>query len=307
MSLFPPFEPEETARQQKRRRFRRVPIRFLIPNVVTLLALCSGMTAIRMALEGRYEWAVACIMIAIVFDGLDGRIARLMKGATKFGAELDSLADFVNFGVAPAVVMYLWALQEFKALGWVVALSLALCAALRLARFNVALDDPDKPAWMGNYFTGVPAPAGAMLALLPLYLGLLSEIDGSSLKIPVLLYTPAVAFLMVSQVPTFSGKLIGQRVRRDMVLPILILAVMFTVLLVSFPWIMLSTVCVGYLAFIPVSVYRFGKLSARSAAGNSPDDEPEKDEPVNDRPEPDKPESSNLESGKKMSDKKLPS
>ncbi len=286
MSLFPPYEPEVTARQQKRRRFRRVPIRYLVPNVITLLALCSGMTAIRMALEGRYEWAVACIMIAIVFDGLDGRIARLMKGTTKFGAELDSLADFVNFGVAPAVVMYLWALQEFKALGWVVALSLALCAALRLARFNVALDDPDKPAWMGNYFTGVPAPAGAMLALLPLYLGLLGEIDGASLKIPVLLYVPAVAFLMVSQVPTFSGKLIGQRVRRDMVLPILIVAVMFTVLLVSFPWIMLSSVCVGYLAFIPLSVFRFGKLSARTATSKPAVDSQKSEEKAPDEHQP---------------------
>ncbi len=281
MSLFPPFEPEETERRQKRRRFRRVPVRILLPNIVTLLALCSGMTSIRMALEGRYGWAVACIMIAIVFDGLDGRIARLLKGTSRFGAELDSLVDFVNFGVAPAVIMYLWALQDFKALGWVVSLSLALCAALRLARFNVALDDPDKPAWMANYFTGAPAPAGAMLAMLPLYLGLLWDLEGHALGVPVLLYIPLVAFLMVSQIPTFSGKLIGQRVRRDMVLPILIVAVLFAVLMVSFPWIMLSVVCVAYIAMIPVSVMRFRTLLSRRGAGGAEVDDEDLEENEN--------------------------
>jgi CDP-diacylglycerol--serine O-phosphatidyltransferase len=276
MSVFPPFELEETAREQKRRRFRRVPIRILIPNVITLLALCSGMTAMRFAFEGRFEWAVACIMIATVFDGLDGRIARLLKGTTKFGAELDSLADFVNFGVAPAVVLYLWALDGFKAAGWIVALGLALCAALRLARFNVALDDPDKPAWMANYFTGTPAPAGALLALLPMYLGFLFDIGGDTLRFLVLLYTPLVAFLMVSRIPTFSGKLIGQKVRRDMVLPILICAVLFTAMLLSFPWIMLSVVSLTYLAVIPLSAYRHHRLSQRSAeAVPEKDDEAE--------------------------------
>jgi CDP-diacylglycerol--serine O-phosphatidyltransferase len=265
MSVFPPFELEETAREQKRRRFRRVPIRILIPNVITLLALCSGMTAMRFAFEGRFEWAVAGIMIATVFDGLDGRIARLLKGTTKFGAELDSLADFVNFGVAPAVVLYLWALDGFKAAGWIIALGLALCTALRLARFNVALDDPDKPAWMANYFTGTPAPAGALLALLPMYLGFLFDVGGDTLRFLVLLYTPVVAFLMVSRIPTFSGKLIGQKVRRDMVLPILICAVLFTAMLLSFPWIMLSVVSLAYLAVIPLSAYRHHRLSQRSA------------------------------------------
>jgi CDP-diacylglycerol--serine O-phosphatidyltransferase len=274
MSVFPPFESEETAREQKRRRFRRVPIRILIPNVITLLALCSGMTAMRFAFEARFEWAVACIMIATVFDGLDGRIARLLKGTTKFGAELDSLADFVNFGVAPAVVLYLWALDGFKALGWIIALGLALCAALRLARFNVALDDPDKPAWMANYFTGTPAPAGALLALLPMYLGFLFDIGGDTLRFLVLLYTPLVGFLMVSRIPTFSGKLIGQRVSRDMVLPILICAVLFTAMLLSFPWMMLSGLSLAYLAIIPLSAYRHHRLTLRSA-GPLPEQEDE--------------------------------
>lgn len=272
MSVFPPFELEETAREQKRRRFRSVPIRILIPNVITLLALCSGMTAMRFAFEGRYDWAVACIMIATVFDGLDGRVARLLKGTSKFGAELDSLADFVNFGVAPALVLYLWALSSFKAFGWIIALGLALCTALRLARFNVALDDPDKPAWMTNYFTGTPAPAGALLALLPMYLGFLFNTDGTTLRFLVLLYTPVVGFLMVSQIPTFSGKMIGQKVRRDMVLPILICAVLFTAVLLSFPWMMLSALSLAYLAVIPLSAYRHHRLSQRTAEVPDGDD-----------------------------------
>ena len=160
-------------------RFKQVPIRFLLPNFITLLALCSGLTAIRLGVEGRYEWAVVAIIVAIVLDAVDGRLARLLKGTSRFGAELDSLADFVNFGVAPAVLIYMWSLNGLRSIGWIAALGLAICCALRLARFNVAIDDPDKPAWMMNYFTGAPAPAGAGLALAPMYLGFLGIVpDG---------------------------------------------------------------------------------------------------------------------------------
>ncbi len=266
MSIFPPLDPEAAERRQKRRRFRRVPIRVLIPNVVTLLALCSGITAIRFAVDGRFEWAVACILIATVLDGLDGRIARFLKGTSRFGAELDSLADFVNFGVAPAVVLYLWGLQDFKALGWIIALGLALCMALRLARFNVALDDPDRPAWMANFFTGTPAPAGAMLAMLPMYVGFLTELGGPTLAAAALFYTPVVAFLTISTIPNFSGKLIGQKVKREFVLPILILAVMFTALLLSYPWAVLTLVSLTYLALIPLSIHRYNRHLRRSEA-----------------------------------------
>ncbi len=264
MSIFPPLDPEAAKRHQKQRRFRRVPIRVLVPNVVTLLALCSGITAIRFAVDGRFEWAVACILIATVLDGLDGRIARFLKGTSRFGAELDSLADFVNFGVAPAVVLYLWGLQQFKALGWIIALGLALCMALRLARFNVALDDPDRPAWMANYFTGTPAPAGAMLAMLPMYVGFLTELGGPTLAAAALFYTPLVAFLTISTIPNFSGKLIGQKVKREFVLPILILAVMFTALLLSYPWAVLTLVSLSYLALIPLSIHRYNRHLRRS-------------------------------------------
>jgi CDP-diacylglycerol--serine O-phosphatidyltransferase len=161
------------------RPFQPVPVRFLLPNLVTLLALCSGVTSIRLAMEGRFEIAVAAVVLAIFLDAVDGRLARLLKGTSRFGAELDSLADFVNFGVAPAILIYTWSLNFLKPLGWIVALMLAVACALRLARFNIALDDPAKPTFANAFFTGVPAPAGAGLAMAPLYLDFLDVIpDG---------------------------------------------------------------------------------------------------------------------------------
>lgn len=263
MAKFEQMEPERAAREQKIRRFKPIPVRLLAPNLITLLALCSGITAIRMAIEDRYELAVAAIIFAIVLDALDGRVARLLKGVSKFGAELDSLADFVNFGVAPAIVIYLWSLQSLKSFGWIVCLVLAICCAARLARFNVALEDPDKPAWQNGFFKGVPAPAGAGLALMPMYLGFLGLIDGKTLAPAILLYTGAVGFLMISSIPTLSGKGSGQRIRRDLVLPLMLITVLFVSLLVSFPWAMLSGVVGVYLAFLPIGYFRYQKLAAQ--------------------------------------------
>lgn len=263
MSKFKQMEPGRAAREQRYRRFRPIPIRVLAPNLITLLALCSGVTAIRMATESRYELAVAAIIFAIVLDALDGRVARLLKGTSKFGAELDSLADFVNFGVAPAMVIYLWSLQSLKSIGWIVCLVLAICCAARLARFNVALDDPDKPAWQNSFFKGVPAPAGAGLALVPMYLGFLGLIDGETLAPAILLYTGFVGFLMISAIPTLSGKGSGQRIRRDLVLPLMLITVLFVSLLVSFPWAMLTGLAVVYLACLPLGYWRYQKLSAQ--------------------------------------------
>ena len=196
------------------RRFKQVPLRFLLPNLITLLALCSGITAIRLGIEGRYELAVGAIIVSIVLDAVDGRLARFLKGTSRFGAELDSLADFVNFGVAPAILIYLWALNGLRTMGWVVALILAICCALRLARFNVALDDLEKPAWSASFFSGAPAPAGAGLAMLPMYLGFLGFVDdGHSYAMLIAPYIVAVALLMVSRVPTYSGKTLRPRVR----------------------------------------------------------------------------------------------
>src|SRR5690349_19616751 len=184
----------------KRRRFRPIPVRTLAPNVITLLALCAGLTAIRMAFENRYVLALAAIVFAAILDGIDGRLARFLKGTSRFGAELDSLADFVNFGVAPALVLYFWGLHELKSAGWIAAMVFAICGGLRLARFNVMIDDPNKPIWAGNFFTGIPAPAGAITVLLPIYLNFLGVERGPIFTWFAVLFTLAMAFLMVSQI-----------------------------------------------------------------------------------------------------------
>src|SRR5437868_8700590 len=218
-----PFSPFDPRRLEGRRpRFRLIPVRTLVPNLITLLALCAGLTAIRLAVEQKLEWALAAIVFAALLDGVDGRIARMLKGTSRFGAELDSLADFVNFGVAPALILYFWGLHELKSAGWIAALVLAICAGLRLARFNVMADDPDRPAWASNFFVGIPAPAGAITVLLPVYLSFLSI---QSINFPPLLtffYTLLIGGLMVSRLPVFSGKKVGTRVPRDMVLPVFV-------------------------------------------------------------------------------------
>ena len=259
------------AATEGQRRFRMVPVRYLLPNMITLLALCSGVTAIRFAFESRYELAVGSVL-AVILDAIDGRLARFLKGTSRFGAELDSLADFVNFGVAPAILLYVWSLNSLHTLGWVIALVLAICCALRLARFNVALHDPDKPAWANRFFTGAPAPAGAGRALLPFYRGFLGIIDeGHGWALLIGPYVVCVALLMVSRVPTFSGKHMG-RIRGDMVLPVLGLAVLAVVMLMSYPWEFLSIVSIAYLALVPVSIRSYRRLStadARKAAAGS--------------------------------------
>jgi CDP-diacylglycerol--serine O-phosphatidyltransferase len=266
MANFPGLEDEhirKSRREQRLRRFKQVPIRILVPNLITLLALCSGVTAIRLGMEGRYELAVGAVILAIVLDAIDGRLARFLKGTSRFGAELDSLADFVNFGVAPAILIYLWSLNSLKSLGWLVALCLAICCALRLARFNVAIDDPDKPAWMMNFFTGAPAPAGAGLAMAPMYLGFLGLIpDGHTVAWLVLPYTAAVALLMVSRVPTFSAKTLGSRISRDLVLPLLGVAALVIVSLIAFTWEMLTAMSVLYIVLLPLGIRSYRRHKA---------------------------------------------
>ena len=172
-SPFEPDRPGERLRErlrERRRRFKGIPVRTLLPNLITLLALCAGLTGVRLAIEGKLEWAVAAIVFAAMLDGIDGRVARMLKGTSRFGAELDSLADFFNFGVAPALILYFWGLHELGNAGWIAAMVFAICAGLRLARFNVMIDDPNRPAWAANFFVGMPAPGGAIAVLLPIYL-----------------------------------------------------------------------------------------------------------------------------------------
>src|SRR6202789_4205460 len=207
MAMHSPSE-EKRARP---RRFRRVPVRMLAPNFVTVVALCAGLTAIRMAFEDRYGLALAAIVFAAILDGIDGRLARFLKGTSRFGAELDSLSDFVNFGVAPSLILYFWDLHDLKSAGWIAAMVFAICAGLRLARFNVMIDDPDRPAWTANFFVGMPAPAGAITVLLPIYVVFLGVPRSGVMPWLTLVYTLTIASLMVSRLPVFSGKRVGNR------------------------------------------------------------------------------------------------
>jgi CDP-diacylglycerol--serine O-phosphatidyltransferase len=242
-----PFDPKSN--EMRRRRFRPIPVRMLVPNVITLLAICAGLTAIRLSTEGRMELAVAAIVFAAALDGIDGRVARMIKGQSKFGAELDSLADFVNFGVAPGLILYFWQLHEIHNGGWIAAMVFAISGGLRLARFNATMDDPNKPAFATNFFTGVPAPAGAITVLLPIYLAFL----GLPKPHPTLtaLYTLLIAFLMVSRLPVFSGKTIRMRVPPEMVLPVFVSVIFFLALLIGYPWHILSAGSVLFLVSLP--------------------------------------------------------
>src|SRR5881392_4279198 len=253
---FSPFDPRPL--EDKRPRFRLIPVRMLLPNLITLLALCAGLTAIRLAVEDKLEWAVAAIVFAAMLDGVDGRLARMLKGTSRFGAELDSLADFVNFGVAPALMLYFWGLHELGNAGWIAAMVFAISTGLRLARFNVMIDDPNKPAWAAKFFTGIPAPAGAITVLLPIYIYFLGvpRLPGTALL--TFLYTFAIAVLMVSRLPVFSGKRVGKRIAPEMVLPVFVMVVLFFALLIAYPWPVLATGTVLYLASLP-----FGYLSYR--------------------------------------------
>lgn len=259
--LFPPIDPDRLAARKKR--FRAIPVRVLLPNLITLLSLCAGLTAIRLAIEGRLEWALGAIVFAAILDGVDGRLARMLKGQSRFGAELDSLADFVNFGVVPGLILYFWGLNELGSVGWIASLVFAICMVLRLARFNVMADDPTKPAWAGNFFTGVPAPAGAIIVMLPIYLSLLGV---QRLTVVALIYTLIVSFLLVSTLPVFSGKQFGKRVPPDRVLPIFVVVVLFVALLVSYPWWVLTFGTVLYLASLPFGWLAYQRHKAQDAA-----------------------------------------
>ena len=240
----------------------------LVPNFITLLAICAGLTAIRLSTEGRMELAVAAIVFAAVLDGVDGRVARMIKGQSKFGAELDSLADFVNFGVAPGLILYFWQLHDLSNGGWIAAMVFAISGGLRLARFNASIDDPNKPAFAANFFTGVPAPAGAITVMLPIYLAFLGMPEPPAVL--TALYTMLIAFLMVSRLPVFSGKTIGMRVPPEMVLPVFVSVVFFIALLVSYPWHILSACTVLYLFSLPAGWLSYRRHQQKAEAQSEP-------------------------------------
>jgi CDP-diacylglycerol--serine O-phosphatidyltransferase len=242
-------------------RIREIPLRMMLPNLVTVLAICAGLSGIRFAFEARFEIAVAMVLFAAFLDGIDGRLARMMKATSKFGAQMDSLADIVNFGVAPALVLYAFLLDRAGSFGWIAALLFAIACGLRLARFNVLDEDLERPAWQAEYFVGVPAPAGAVLVLLPVYLAFVGVYEPD--RITAFLataFTILSAFLLVSRLPVYSGKKL--RVRRDWVLPLILAVAMFVLLFFNYPWQTLSAGVVAYLIFLPLSARAYVKRAA---------------------------------------------
>ena len=243
---------------------RGIPLRTIAPNAVTALALCAGLTAIRFGIAGEWDKVVIATTVAGLLDGVDGRIARMLNASSRFGAELDSLSDVIAFGVSPALVMYLWSLQAIPRYGWLFALALALCCALRLARFNAAIDVEDQPHKSAGFMTGVPAPAGAGLALLPIYLWL--ETGQEWVRNPFLVapWLAFVAFLMISNVATFGWGSI--RPRRSVRLEVIGLLALVGAAIFSVPWIMLSLICLIYVAVIPFSIRSYAKVRQLRAA-----------------------------------------
>lgn len=230
----------------------------MIPNILTLLALCAGLTAIRYGLNGKWGHGVIAIFVAGILDGLDGRIARLLHGTSKFGAELDSLSDFVSFGVAPAVLLYLWTMQTAGGFGWALVLLFSVCCALRLARFNTMIGQPDLPGWAYNFFTGVPAPAAAALVLFPM-IASFEFGEGVFDRPPVVaVFLVGVSFLMVSTIPTFSFKRF--RVPVAYVLPLLVVVGLLAAFLVTEPWATIAVILLAYLGSIPFAMRRFSQL-----------------------------------------------
>jgi CDP-diacylglycerol--serine O-phosphatidyltransferase len=242
-------------------RFRDQSFNRLIPNILTMLALCAGMTSIRLGLIGHWDTALVAIALAAVLDSLDGRIARLLGSSSKFGAELDSLSDVICFGVAPALLLYLWSMRVADGVGWAICLMFAVCCSLRLARFNTKLENTDLPAWTGRFFVGVPAPAAAGLALTPMIASFAFGFDWVALPYVVGPVMVGVAALMVSRIPTFSFKRL--RVPPRSVLPTMLGVGTLIVLVISIPWLTFLGIAGAYLISIPVSLFSYRRLARR--------------------------------------------
>ena len=246
---------------------RRIPFRGLIPNAITALALCFGLTGVRFAIGAEWEKALAAIIIAGILDGMDGRIARLLRAQSKFGAELDSLSDNIAFGTAPALILFLWSLQEAPKFGWTAALALAVCCALRLARFNARLDAAEQPHKSAGFNTGVPAPAGAGLAFVPIFLWLITGNAFFQRWELVMAWTLFIAALMISSLPTYSWSSI--RIRREWRLFALAGVALFGAALLTAPWITLLVLAALYLLMIPVALASYARVKRRRATARS--------------------------------------
>ena len=242
---------------------RGIPFRAMIPNAITVFALCLGLTGVSLAIGGEWEKALGSIVLAGVLDGFDGRIARLLRAQSRFGAELDSLSDNIAFGTAPALILFLWSLQTAPRFGWIAALALAVCCALRLARFNARIDAAEQPHKSAGFNTGVPAPAGAGLAFVPIFLWLVTGDDLFRQWQPVMAWTLFIAALMISSLPTYSWSSI--RIRRDWRLFALAGIALFGAALIVAPWPTLLALAVVYLLMIPLALASYARVKRRRA------------------------------------------
>jgi CDP-diacylglycerol--serine O-phosphatidyltransferase len=254
------IDPDELleAKGASRRLRGGLTLRAMVPNAITAAALCVGLTGIRFAIAGDFERSVQAVILAGMLDGIDGRAARLLKAQSRFGAELDSLADSISFGVAPALIIYLWTLQSLPSIGWFAALAFAICCVLRLARFNARIDLDDGPHKAAGFLTGVPAPVGAGLAFLPMYLWIVTGSELFASPILVGVWLALIAFLMISSVPTLSwGKL---RPRRNIRLEVIAFTGLLVAALLTEPWMTLVLICVAYLLLIPVGLFSYARI-----------------------------------------------
>ena len=260
--------------QQPKKNFKIVPekrsARVILPNMLTLIGVCIGLTSIRFALDGRYEFAIIAIIIAAVIDGLDGRIARLIKGTSKVGKELDSLTDMISFGVAPAFIMYFWKLNELGRFGWLICLIYVICVALRLARFNV--NTGGEPSWRDNFFEGVPSPAGGILVLTPLIFSMSSiELFKINYSIVVPIFFIVTSFLLISKFPSYSFKKIV--IQRKATIFLLFGIVLFFGLLLIYPFNVISVSALIYLSILPISFFHYQKLKKQNEGQNYEDED----------------------------------
>jgi CDP-diacylglycerol---serine O-phosphatidyltransferase len=251
-----------------RRKLRELPLSRLFPNMITLAGMCCGLSAIRFAMLERWELSVTFIIAAALIDGMDGRVARMLGATSVFGAQLDSLSDFLCFGVAPALVIYMWQLDELRGFGWAVVLFFSVCTALRLARFNTALFDDNKEPWEKQFFVGVPSPAGGILCLLPLIFTLQADQGLILPKIVIAAHLVLVGALMASRIPTFSGKQI--HIRHENIPLFMLASSLLLVLFIIEPWAFLTVASFVYLGSIVVSTRRWKKLKAGSDRNQAP-------------------------------------
>ena len=247
--------------RQRAKRLKGLSFNTMIPNILTMLALCAGMTAMRFGLDEKWEEAILSLTIAAILDSLDGRIARALRGTSKFGAELDSLSDFICFGVTPALLLYLWTMKTAGQWGWVLVLLFTVCCALRLARFNTDLEEPELPSWTKNYFTGVPVPAGAGLVLLPMVLSFQTELDLVRQPFFVSIFIFIVSGLLVSQLPTYSFK--SLRIQHRFILLTMLAVGLVAALAVSAPWLTLTIILIFYIISFPFGLQSYKKQKAK--------------------------------------------